>query len=214
MESPSSETDSDQQPFSWLPHSKAWRKRLAISLAALFLISLFSGFYTAVFNVVAVFLLISAVRYGYLFLKGELPSLDKKKWWKTPGAIAVGALAILLLFFQPGGARERDLTQEFQAAMEGDKQMLFNWAHPIGDAKSIKVHDVKLEEGSHGRQAAVRFTIYWEGPLTKDGFTKVLGIYDFETGRWVRGEVLETNGTTNAQVLDGITEFIGAALSQ
>lgn len=88
------------------------------------------------------------------------------------------------------------------------KQKWFDRFHPIGTAKTIKLHETKVENTAQGKRTTARFTVYWEGPFTKDGFTKIQAIHDEESNRWVRAEILETNGTTKTQVLDGVGAFL------
>ena len=47
--------------------------------------------------------------------------------------------------------------------------------------------------------ADVTFTIYWKGPITSDGYTKVAAHYDAQVQRWTRTTILATNGITNGQ---------------
>lgn len=91
-----------------------------------------------------------------------------------------------------------------QASLEASKQQWFDQFHPVGKAKSITVHAVEPVKTADGAQTIARFTIYWEGPIKKDGFTKVRAVHDEESNRWVRAEILETNGITTAQTVNGI----------
>ena len=88
--------------------------------------------------------------------------------------------------------------------------------HPVGTAKSVKVHDVTVDQWKNGNktnsekdiiQFTVRFTIYWSGPITKDGYTKATQTYDEESDRWIGGKILSTNGVTNTEVKEGAIEF-------
>lgn len=205
-----------QQPFTWWPRTPAGSRVLSGILIVGFFYYLSSDefgagnkFYFAVRSTTLLFFVCAAVRYGYLKVAGKLTPVAGRPWWQNRGSIAVVVVVLMALVFRPTTSDEGTLRAKFQTGMNADKQTLFNWVHPVGTAKSITVHDVSVTNGPDGRQAVVRFTIAWQGPVTKDGFTKVRGIYDFEAGRWVSGEVLSTNGITNSQTLDGISEFIG-----
>lgn len=84
-------------------------------------------------------------------------------------------------------------------------QGLFDAIHPTGKATSIKFHDVSIKQWKRGIdtnryedivQYNLRLTLYWEGPVTKDGFTKLNFVYDAEAGRPVGMQILGTNGST------------------
>jgi hypothetical protein len=115
------------------------------------------------------------------------------------------------------------LREQLQSGFDKNKQQLFNAFHPVGTAKSVVVHDVSLNGWKHGQATArpdeilgfsIRFTIYWEGPLVKDGFTKVAASWDNESQRWLPGQVLATNGMTNAQATSLFIDIAGAAFAE
>jgi hypothetical protein len=54
----------------------------------------------------------------------------------------------------------------------------------------------------------------WEGPIPKDGFTKVGATWDGESQRWLTPEVLATNGITNAQAEGVFIAIAGRALAE
>ena len=118
--------------------------------------------------------------------------------------------------------RVEDMLQaQCQQAYEQQKQVFFNALHPIGTAKRLEVHNVHIDQWSHGidtnnlsdvKQFTVRFTLYWEGPIEKDGFTKVSQTFDTESGRYISGQILATNGTTNADVGNALGYMAGSLL--
>ena len=61
------------------------------------------------------------------------------------------------------------------------------------------------------REFTVRFTLYWEGPVTTDGFTKVEWTCDTESRRRLRTQILASNGITNEQLSD-TTAMVAASL--
>jgi len=219
MEATAGSRTTPSSSFQWWPQTRPGRVVQSVLLGVEFLVCLSSDefgvgskFYFAVYSTAQLFLLCSAIRYGYLKLSGKLLPAEAAPWWRNAGIGTFAAMVVLFVVFRPSGG-ESSLKAKFQTGMNADKQMLFEWVHPFGTAKSITVHDVTVTNGSDGKEAVVRFTIYWEGPLRKDGFTKIRGVYDFEAGRWIRGEVLGTNGTTNTEMANGVAEFIDGFMS-
>jgi hypothetical protein len=101
---------------------------------------------------------------------------------------------------------EQVLGAEIQKDLNQNKQKLFTNIHPVGTAKSVTLHDVTVTAWKRGQdtnrfedvqQFTVRFTLYWEGPITKDGYTKIASTYDVESQRYTSGQILATNGMTN-----------------
>lgn len=90
--------------------------------------------------------------------------------------------------------------QTVSEAMNREKQKVFNSMHPVGEAKKVVVHDLQFSTGEGGEPIAlIRYTVNWEGPLTTDGYTKSLVVYDLESQRVTRNQILSTNGMTNEQ---------------
>lgn len=108
-------------------------------------------------------------------------------------------------------SRESKIQNAITRDLQNSPQQLFNAFHPVGTAKYVKVHSVKVE-----RQGAdATFTIYWKGPMTSDGYTKVAAHYDAQVQRWTHTAILATNGITNAQANDAAFNIgfnIGRAL--
>ena len=122
---------------------------------------------------------------------------------------------------QPARRIEDVIAAELEQALNQNKQMIFNGFHPVGTAKAVKVHDIAIT-WKHGQPTNrvqdiqaynTRFTMYWEGPVTKDGFTKVSANFDAESQRWVGSQILATNGTTNREAGEAIGQIGGAILS-
>lgn len=113
------------------------------------------------------------------------------------------------------------IAAQIQAAVTANKQQIFDRIHPIGEAQSVKVHDVTITSWKHGQatntpddilQFTVRYTLYWKGPITTDGYTKITETFDTETGRYINSQILATNGSTNQEVGEAIGYFGGALL--
>lgn len=116
---------------------------------------------------------------------------------------------------------EEQIRQQLTHALNEQKQDVFSALHPLGTAKSVTVHEVTIDAWRGGRntqqwedlkQFTVTFTLYWEGPIEKDGFTKVSMTYDNESQRYVSGRTLHTNGTTNGDVVEALGQLGGALL--
>jgi len=112
----------------------------------------------------------------------------------------------------PAVRLEDAIAGELQQNLNQSKQELFNGIHPVGTAKEVKVHEVEIT-WKHGQPTNrpedvqtfnVRFTLYWEGPITKDGVTKVNATYDAESQRWMGMQILATNGLTNEKAGEAI----------
>lgn len=130
-----------------------------------------------------------------------------------PVAKLMAVLGILLVALTGCGHKPTQV-EKAQTYLSAHKQEWFDRFHPIGTAKSVTVHDVAITNGPNGTQAVIRFTLYWEGPITKDGFTKIRAVHDKESNRIVRAEILETNGTTNRQAVENVAAFVGGFLSE
>ena len=140
------------------------------------------------------------------------------------GAIAVISLLLALVMPTRAGildffrkSPEDTLKAQLQAGFNANKQMIFNSIHPVGTAVRVEVHDVALVwkngiASSDLKNLAgfvVRYTIYWQGPITTDGFTKVAAVFDCESQRYVSMNILATNGVTNADAWNAAGEFVG-----
>ncbi len=95
-----------------------------------------------------------------------------------------------------------------QKELETEQQEIFDAIHPLGEATGLKVHAVEHHETNTGDQVAIRLTLSWDGPITKEGFTKLILIYDMEAERYTDFQILATNGVTNE---DAVTMLIGLA---
>ena len=118
----------------------------------------------------------------------------------------VVALAAIL-----GGcqSQETKLQNEVVQLLNNRKQELFNAFHPYGTAKSVSVHSVRAS----GNAIDVSCTVYWQGPITKDGYTKLLMHYDTDVQRWTDGRIEVTNGITRAEADEAAFNF-GYALGR
>lgn len=132
-------------------------------------------------------------------------------------ACFVGLIVIVTIFSNgeprrgnsiPSSKRIEDvLAHELQQGFTTNRQRIFEGMHPVGTANSVVVHEVKVDEWKNGRNTndftgiqkfTVRYTLYWSGPITKDGYTKVSQTFDAESQRYVSAQILSTNGITNA----------------
>lgn len=100
--------------------------------------------------------------------------------------------------------------ESIERIMNKDRQpqTWFKDLHPIGTAKNIKVHEVKLQtKDGTTTGITIRFTLYWQGPITTDGWTKVKTFYDCETERYTQVEIEATNGKTNSDIGKFLKDF-------
>ena len=113
-------------------------------------------------------------------------------------------VALLATIMTGCESRESKIKASIADNIKSHPQRLFNAFHPVGTAKSVKVHSVQLS----GNNANVVFTIFWQGPFTKDGYTKIAAHYDGDIQRWTGAQILATNGTTNRDVGDFAIGFL------
>lgn len=118
-------------------------------------------------------------------------------------------------------ALEAELGAMLTAFVAEQRQQIFNALHPTGTVTDSKVHEAKVTKWRKGvatnrpediAEFVVRYTIYWEGPVTRDGFTKIAQTYDAEVGRYTHSEVLSTNGVTNEEAAQAAGFVFGMAL--
>ena len=99
--------------------------------------------------------------------------------------------------------------------------MIFNAIHPVGKATRIKFieivfkwkNDRETNEEKDILGISMRYTLFWDGPIHKDGYTKIAANFDPETERW-SGKILETDGVTNENLAYGLGFVLGAALAE
>lgn len=111
---------------------------------------------------------------------------------------------------------EDSLKEALTTQFNNKKQVLFNLFHPTGTAKKVEIHEVRIAWRNNKPSNnfndmigyGVRFTIFWQGPVTKDGFTKVLAVWDGEAQHWTHSEVISTNGITNADAGNFTLDFL------
>lgn len=90
------------------------------------------------------------------------------------------------------------------------KQDIFNTLHPVGVAKSVQLNDLDFETASTGEPLMVySFTLYWEGPFVKNGYTQVQVVLDCESKRYLPATVLATNGVTNTEAGQLLLDWLG-----
>lgn len=123
----------------------------------------------------------------------------------------------------PSVPLEEMMAEQLQKLAQKGKQATFDNIHPVGTAKSIKVHAVEILGWKNGIrtnrmedivQFKVRYTLYWSGPVTDDGFTKIEAIYDAESQKCVSSQILATNGVTNGQAAEAVGYAAGMLLRE
>jgi len=115
---------------------------------------------------------------------------------------------------------EAKLAAKIQADLDTNKNAFFHKIHPVGTATSVKVHNVKSfwrvdnPKNLNDLQGfVVSYTIYWRGPIITDGYTKLASMYDGDIGRYTKSKVIETNGITNDDAMQGALAFLDGCLS-
>ena len=119
------------------------------------------------------------------------------------------AVAIASLFALPScSPTPESREQRLESALNTIKQDFFNAIHPVGTAKSIKLNSTT----SNPPYLDVRMTVFWEGPITKDGYTKVAFRFDSEVGRITDLKVEDTNGITKGDIGYAAGAILGSLL--
>lgn len=123
--------------------------------------------------------------------------------------ILIFATAISAIFaFSSCSPNQGSSTRQLEISLNQNKQSFFDSLHPIGTAKSIKLNSVTAE----APYVTIRMTVFWEGPITKDGYTKVIFRYDSEVERITGLEIEDTNGLTNEDIGYAAGSVLGAIL--
>jgi len=100
--------------------------------------------------------------------------------------------------------------QRFESSLNTIKQDFFDAIHPVGTATSIKLNSTD----SNPPYLDVRMTVFWEGPITKDGYTKVIFRFDSEVGRITELQVEDTNGMTKEDIGYAAGAILGSLLQE
>lgn len=117
---------------------------------------------------------------------------------------------------------QASLTAHVTERLKANKQRLFDGFHPTGRATDVKVNEVKVrwKDGALRRQwedvesYAVRFVLYWQGPITTDGYSEIELLYDAAIDRIVSQRVLRTNGITRDDLSSAAGELAADLLRQ
>lgn len=109
---------------------------------------------------------------------------------------------------------ETTLKKEISSRLSANKQKLFDAIHPTGKAKEVRLHSVSSKWKTSKPKSlkdlqgyTVVYTIFWEGPIIEDGYTKVASYFDADVDRFTGTQVLATNGITNSDAAEMITSF-------
>lgn len=143
-------------------------------------------------------------------------------------AIAVGIASSLWCFFVllnfggSGHMTERQLENAFSEVLNENRDAIFNAIHPVGTAQSVTVHDVHVkwrrdeasEAPNEAENVTITFTLHWQGPVTRNGYTKFYVIYDFDVEDFIHQELVATNGITNEDIGYAVGFALGVALQQ
>jgi len=124
-----------------------------------------------------------------------LPSQKAKSAYATRGGFS--------------GYSQEDLKAQFRTAFlerdckdsSGNKvsraQILADSIHPCSTVTNVRIHEVS----DSASQVVIRYTLFWEGPITKDGYTKIRSVYDKELERYVDTKIEATSAITSAPTI-------------
>lgn len=116
---------------------------------------------------------------------------------------------------------QTDITNKMTEIITAARQPLIEKWNLLATAKKVEIHEVVMIDNAGNRTKSakemigcfVRCTIRWEGPVTKDGFTKVILYYDKEVQRFTDSGVLASNGVLNDEFAAGAQGFLQGALA-
>ena len=125
--------------------------------------------------------------------------------------LMVGIVAIAMLAGGAGrqGRAEDVIASRANTLLDSSKQQIFDSVHPVGTATAARVDRVTIDRWANDnptsrvkdvRQFTLDYTISWEGPLNKQGYTKFRQIWDMESGQCLNTLLLDTNGVTKGQI--------------
>jgi hypothetical protein len=115
---------------------------------------------------------------------------------------------------------EKILERRWRGYIRDAGQDIFKSIHPVGRATGTKLHDLEVKWRNDIRTnresdilaIGVRYSVTWEGPINKDGFTKLYSVYDAELERIIGTDLLATNGVTNGDVAEGVGIAVGLGI--
>jgi len=107
------------------------------------------------------------------------------------------------------------LKNSLSKTFKGNNQEIFCGGHPFGTAKSVAIHEVSIKwKGEYPgtnfddiKEFTVILTLFWEGPFTKDGYTKLSLSYDGESKGITSTQILATNGSSNEDFNKGVINY-------
>ncbi len=138
---------------------------------------------------------------------------------KAQAAVAVAVAAPTPAPPVPVHRIEDSVFAVVQRSADETKQKIYDSIHPAGRALNVSVRDVSVTDWKDGQdtnrfediqQFTVRYTLYWETPAVKEGYTKILQTYDVPSQRYISCQVIETNGITKKDLLNAIGPAFGA----
>lgn len=119
-------------------------------------------------------------------------------------------------------AAEKSIVSSWVEYLPAHAQEFFDEFHPVGEVKKFRVDDVTVK-WLKGQPAAdrseiveydVTFRLFWEGPLTKSGFTEVCVTYN-NIGHYIESQrVTASNGLTKTDLVKGTGEIIEALIKE
>jgi hypothetical protein len=117
---------------------------------------------------------------------------------------------------------EEKLQEGVSKWLKANKQQIVEKYHLLATAKDVELQaimlaDKNLQETDKLENAVgygIVFTIFWEGPVTKDGYLKLIAYYDFSVRTFTEVQVVQTNGVLNQDAAEGIGEILGAMFAK
>ena len=116
---------------------------------------------------------------------------------------------------------QEEVTKQMTSLVNTSRQALIEKWHLLAASKKVEIHEVVMlnRNGAPTKSAkemtgcVIRCTIRWEGPINKDGYTKLILFYDNEVQRFTASRVISTNGVLNSDAADGAKAILDTFLN-
>ena len=117
---------------------------------------------------------------------------------------------------------EEKLQESVSTYLKANKQQIVEKYHLLATAKDVELQKFMLVDRNaqptdkleNAIGYAILFTVFWEGPVTKDGYLKLNAFFDFSARTFTDVRVVQTNGVLNEDAAKGIGEILGAMFSK
>jgi len=119
-------------------------------------------------------------------------------------------------------SNEEKLQESVAKWLKGSKQQIVVKYHILATANDVELQEFMLvdknakptDKTDNAVGFGIVFTIFWQGPVTKDGYLKLFAYYDVSLRTFSKVEVVATNGVLNEDAAKGFGEILGAMFNK